>query len=287
MSAVEGGPASGGLPPNKVIAIGVIGGLAGIYLTMLNQTMNTTIFSVMGGIGAIFAVVWGADAVRRVCSYGLGTGVPSIGMVALGMGIVAAIFGLVIPEYLINSGIVPTSMDWILYLGPVISFIVAALIGLVIGVMSNKILNMNIPIMEKSMIEIAGAGSLVMMGLSASIAGSFAFNEAILPSVVGTGYIALVFIGGAMTILHPFNANLGPDESQYRTLYVAVEKAAIIMVIAGFASLTAIDTVSAALTMLVGLLIFLVYFNKFMKSVHREAYKVVGTGLLPSAEELE
>ncbi len=279
MSAVEGGPASGGLPPNTIIAIGVIGGLAGIYLTMLNQTFNTTIFSVMGGIGSIFAVVWGADAVRRVCSYGLGTGVPSIGMVALGMGVVAAIFGLIIPE----TGILPIPT----ILGPVISFIVAALIGLVIGVMSNKILKMNIPIMERSMIEIAGAGSLVLMGLSASIAGSFAFNDAILPGVVSTGYIAIVFIGGAMTILHPFNANLGPDESQYRTLYVAVEKAALIMVIAGFASLTVIDAVSAAVTMLVGLLIFLVYFNKFMKSVHREAYKVVGTGLLPSAEELE
>ena len=278
MSAVEGGPASGGLPPNKVIAIGVIGGLAGIYLTMLNQTFNTTIFSVMGGIGSIFAVVWGADAVRRVCSYGLGTGVPSIGMVALGMGVVAAIFGLILPE----TGILPIPA----ILGPVISFIVAALIGLVIGSMSNKILKMNIPIMEKSMIEIAGAGCLVMMGLSASIAGSFAFNDAILPGVVSTGYIAIVFIGGAMTILHPFNANLGPDESQYRTLYVAVEKAALTMVIAGFASLTVIDTVSAAVTMLVGLLIFLVYFNKFMKSVHREAYKVVGTGLLPTAEEL-
>ncbi|MCD4816260.1 MAG: tetrahydromethanopterin S-methyltransferase subunit C, partial [Methanosarcinales archaeon] len=202
MSAVEGGPASGGLPPNTIIAIGVIGGLAGIYLTMLNQTFNTQIFSVMGGIGSIFAVVWGADAVRRVCSYGLGTGVPSIGMVALGMGVVAAIFGLIIPE----TGILPIPA----ILGPVISFIVAALIGLVIGVMSNKILKMNIPIMEKSMIEIAGAGSLVLMGLSASIAGSFAFNDAILPGVVSTGYIAIVFIGGAMTILHPFNANLGP-----------------------------------------------------------------------------
>lgn len=279
MSAVEGGPAGGGLPPNKVIAIGVIGGLAGIYLTMLNQTMNTTIFSVMGGIGSILAVVWGADAVRRVCSYGLGTGVPSIGMLALGMGIVAAIFGLVIPE----TGLLPIPA----ILGPLISFIVAALIGLVIGVMSNKILNMNIPIMEKSMVEIAGAGSLVMIGLSTSIAGSFAFKEAILPGVVEPGYIAIVFIGGAMTILHPFNANLGPDESQPRTLYVAVEKSALIMVIAGLASITVIDAVSAALTIVIGLLIFVVYFNKFIKSVHHDAFKVVGTGLLPSAEELE
>ena len=279
MSVAAGGPAGGGLPANTIIALGVVGGLAGIYLTMLNQFMDTTIFSVLGGIGSIFAVVWGADAVRRVCSYGLGTGVPSIGMLALGMGIVAAIFGLILPETGI-LGIPPI-------LGPVISFIVAALIGLVIGVMSNKILSMNIPIMEKSMVEITGAGSLVMIGLSTTIAGSFAFNDAILPSVVQPGYIAIVFIGGAMTILHPFNANLGPDETQYRTLYVAIEKAALIMVISGLASLTAIGMVSAAITIVVGLIIFVVYFKKFIQSVHHDAYKVVGTGLLPSAEELE
>src|SRR5665809_20410 len=98
MSTAAGGPASGGISPNNIIVLGVVGGLAGIYLTMLNQTLDTTIFSFLGGIGAIFAAVWGADAVRRVCSYGLGTGVPSIGMLALGMGIVAAMFGLALPE---------------------------------------------------------------------------------------------------------------------------------------------------------------------------------------------
>jgi len=103
MSTAAGGPAGGVLNPNQVIILGAVGGLAGIYLTMLNQAMDTTIFSFLGGIGAIFAAVWGADAVRRVCSYGLGTGVPSIGMVALGMGVVATMFGLTLPEVLRNS----------------------------------------------------------------------------------------------------------------------------------------------------------------------------------------
>ena len=52
------------------------------------------LFSFFGALGAICATIWGADAVRRVASYGLGTGVPSIGLLALGMGIVAALFGL-------------------------------------------------------------------------------------------------------------------------------------------------------------------------------------------------
>lgn len=279
MSTAAGGPASGGISPNNVIVLGAVGGLAGIYLTLLNQNLDTTIFSFMAGIGAILAAVWGADAVRRVCSYGLGTGVPSIGMLALGMGIVAAMFGLSLPE----SGLIALPAAS----GPIISFITASIIGLIIGLMANKILKMNIPIMEKSMVEIAGAGCLVMIGLSVVIAGDFRFDEGIVPGVITTGYIALVFIGGAMAILHPFNACLGPDETQYRTLHVAVEKGSLMMVLAGVASLTVIDAVSSALTIVVGLIIFVVYFKKFMADTHHDAYLVTGTGLLPTEEELE
>ncbi|MCL7413282.1 MAG: tetrahydromethanopterin S-methyltransferase subunit C [ANME-2 cluster archaeon] len=279
MSTAAGGHAGGVLNPNQVITLGAVGGLAGIYLTMLNQAMDTTIFSFLGGIGAILAAVWGADAVRRVCSYGLGTGVPSIGMMALGMGIVASMFGLSLPE--VEPGIPVVA-------GPIIAFGVAAIIGLIIGIMSNKILKMNIPIMEKSMVEIAGSGALVMIGLSAAIAGSYDFG-AIMPAVVETGFIALVFIGGAMTILHPFNACLGPDEKQDRTLMVGIEKGALIMAIAGFASLAvdSMDVISGALTVIVSLVIWIVAFRKFMRYVHRDAHLVTGTGLLPTEEELE
>jgi tetrahydromethanopterin S-methyltransferase subunit C len=282
MSAVGSGAAGGGISANNTVILGIVGGLAGIYLTLLNDITNTTYFAFFGGIGAVFAAVWGADAVRRVCSYGLGTGVPSIGMVALGMGIVAAIFGLALPS-VIGIPVV---------LGPIIAIIVSAIIGVIMGIMANRILKMNIPIMERCMVEIAGAGCLVMISLCVAIAGTLVFNSDIIPitiltGVIKTGFIALIFIGGAMIILHPYNACLGPDETQYRTLYVAVEKAGLIMALAGIASLTVLDTISAALTVVIGLSIWIVYFKKFFEAVHHDAHKVVGTGLLPTEEELQ
>ena len=80
-------------PPNTMLTLGVVGGLAGIYLAYFFAPINHT-FVFFGALGAICASVWGADVVRRVASYGLGTGVPSIGMLALGMGIIATLFGL-------------------------------------------------------------------------------------------------------------------------------------------------------------------------------------------------
>ncbi|MCQ1534663.1 tetrahydromethanopterin S-methyltransferase subunit C [Methanosarcina sp. KYL-1] len=264
-----GGEAKGGYPPNTIIGIGAAGGLLGIYLAHFLSGINPA-FSFLGGIGAICAIVWGADAVRRVASYGLGTGVPSIGMIALGMGIVAALFGLSV------GGIA----------GPIVSFIAAAVIGAIIGVLANKVIGMGIPIMERAMVEIAGAGTLAIIGLSTVIAGSFEYG-AVIENVVSTGFIAMIFIIGGMGILHPFNANLGPDEKQDRTLSVAVEKASLAMIISGIASSINEGMGAAIVTVLVGLAIWYMAFNKYYGFVKRDAHAVVGTGLLPSAEELE
>ena len=261
-----GGESKGGYSPQSIMALGIVGGLVGIYLGHFAPPA----YSFFGGIGAICATVWGADAVRRVASYGLGTGVPSIGMLALGMGIIAALFGLSV------GGIA----------GPIVAFIVAAIIGAVIGALSNKVIGMGIPIMEQAMVEIAGAGTLVIIGLSVVIAGSFNF-AAVIENVVANGYIALIFIIGGMGILHPFNASLGPDEKQDRTLMLAVEKGAIALVIAGFASSLHSGLMAASLNMLVGLVIWYVAFSKHYAMIKRDAYAVVGSGLLPSAEELQ
>ncbi len=96
MSGGGSGAAKLKYPPQTTIGLGIVGGLVGIYLGALISPL----FSFFGGIGAICAAIWGADAVRRVASYGLGTGVPSIGLLALGMGVVAALFGLSIGGYL-------------------------------------------------------------------------------------------------------------------------------------------------------------------------------------------
>jgi tetrahydromethanopterin S-methyltransferase subunit C len=140
--------------------------------------------------------------------------------------------------------------------------------------------------MEQAMVEIAGAGTLAIIGLSVVIAGEFTYS-AVIENVVANGYIALIFIIGGMGILHPFNASLGPDEKQDRTLTLAVEKAAIALVITGFASSLHEGLMAAGLNILVGLVIWAFAFMKYYELVKRDAFSVVGTGLLPSAEELQ
>src|SRR5512143_2161566 len=93
MSAGGSGESKTKYPPQTVMGLGVVGGLIGVYAGGL-LAPSIPALSFIGGLGAICAAIWGADAVRRVASYGLGTGVPSIGLLALGMGIVAALFGL-------------------------------------------------------------------------------------------------------------------------------------------------------------------------------------------------
>jgi tetrahydromethanopterin S-methyltransferase subunit C len=261
----EGAPEA--IPQNKLIAFGAAGGLIAIYLSYFMVQFAGPAFSFIGALGAICAIVWGASAVRRVASYGLGTGVPSIGMLALGMGVVAAIFGLAI------GGIA----------GPVVAFITAMIIGLVIGALTNRIIGLGIPIMEQSTTEIAGAGTLAIIGLSTTMTGTFMF-DVVLTEIIATGYIALIFIIAGVAILHPFNANLGPDEKQDRTLSTGFEKGAIAMIMAGIVSVVSTGA-SAAPTIVIGLAIWYVSFSQFKKYVVRDAYDVVGTGLLPKEEE--
>ena len=84
------GAAAGAVSSTMLLALGIVGGLICIYLGGFLGDFG----SVVAGIGAVLAVVWGADAIRRVASYGLGTGVPSIGYMSLSVGVISALAGL-------------------------------------------------------------------------------------------------------------------------------------------------------------------------------------------------
>ncbi|KAF5416508.1 MAG: tetrahydromethanopterin S-methyltransferase subunit C [Candidatus Methanogaster sp.] len=252
---------------NQIDAKGIVVGLAGIYIAGMS---GIPYLAFLAGIGALFATKMGADAVRRVCSYGIGTGVPSIGMLALGMGIISAMFGLALGE-----------MYNVVFIGPIIGLVLALVIGFVVGSLANKIIKLNIPVMERCLTEIAGAGVLVLTGFSVMIAGSMDF-VVISEKVITTGYIAPVFILGALGILHPFNASLGPDETQDRTLVHAYSCGAITMVISGVCSIAVIDPIAGIISIVIGLAIWYVTFVGFVKLVKRDAGDgYVGTGLLP------
>ena len=268
------------IPPNTLMAFGIIGGLLGIYLTYILplagnaaggpvKGLLTTIAPAAGALGGICAVVWGAEAVRRVAKYGLGTGVPSIGQIALGMGIIAAMFGLSIVKEMTLAG-------------PIVALVAASVIGLIIGWFAQNVIKMKIPVMIRCMTEIAAAGCIVIIGFSAAAAGSFEFGS-LIKLVFDNGIILVVFWVGAMAMLHPFNACLGPDEKQKRLLYLAFSTGAITMAVTGIAGIMTLGN-AGIFTLLVGVIIWLIFYKKFWDEVYKDAASVVGTGLIPKTE---
>ncbi|MEL6037248.1 MAG: tetrahydromethanopterin S-methyltransferase subunit C [Methanothrix soehngenii] len=268
------GGSAGGAPsayePKKLRMYGLVGSIVGIYLgSILNSALNTEVFSFIGAVAAIFAVVMGANSVRRVCAYGIGTGVPSIGMLALGMGIIAVMFGLSVAETL-GFGM----------LGPIITLIYAGVFGYIIGVIANKVIKFNIPVMEEGNADLSMAGALAILGWSFAISGTLGYED-IVNDVLMTGYIAIIFIAGGLAILHPFNANLGPDEKQDRTLVNAIMVGGLAMTATGIGALLTQGLGAGLLQIIIGFAIWYYFFKMYYKLVKRDASAVVGTGLLP------
>jgi len=270
-----GGGVSGALSaidPKKLRIYGLVGSVVGIYLgSILNSALDTNLFSFIGALAAIFAVVMGANSVRRVCAYGIGTGVPSIGMLALGMGVIAVMFGLSLAETL---GFV--------MLGPIITLVYAGVFGYIIGVIANKVIKFNIPVMEEGNADLSMAGAMALLGWSFAISGTLGY-DAILNTVLNTGYIAIIFIAGGLAILHPFNANLGPDERQDRTLVNSIMCSGIAMIVTGIAALLTQGFAAGLLQLVIGFAIWYYFFKMYYRLVKRDASAVVGTGLLPPA----
>jgi tetrahydromethanopterin S-methyltransferase subunit C len=258
------------IDPKQLRIYGLVGSVVGIYLgALLNGMFNTDVFSFVGAIAALFGVVMGANAVRRVCAYGIGTGVPSIGMLSLGMGVVAVLFGLSIAEQL-NYG----------YLGVIIILVYSLIFGYIIGSIANKVMGFNIPIMEEGLTDLSGAGSMAILGWCFAISGSLSY-DLIVKDVFNTGFLAIIFICGGLAILHPFNANLGPDEKQDRTLVDGVMVGGMSMIATGICALLTQGLLGGLLQIVVGFVIWYYFYVWYFRLAKRDAAAVVGTGLLP------
>jgi tetrahydromethanopterin S-methyltransferase subunit C len=258
------------IEPKQLRIYGLAGSVVGIYLAyVLNMATGTNLFSFVGAIASLFAVVLGANAVRRVCAYGIGTGVPSIGMLSLGMGVVAVLFGLNIAEQL-GVGI----------LGVIIALVYSLIFGYVVGTIANKVMKFNIPIMEEGLTDLSGAGTMAILGWCFAISGSLAYTD-IVKDVFNTGFLAIIFICGGLAILHPFNANLGPDEKQDRTLVNGVMVGGLSMIATGVCSILTLGLPAGMVQIVVGFAIWYYFYVWFFRLAKRDASAVVGTGLLP------
>lgn len=269
MSAGGSGEATGSISSVHLLILGIVGGLIGIYIAPYSALFGSAI----AGLGGVCAIVWGADAIRRVASYGLGTGVPSIGYMSLSIGIVGALAGIGIGY----------SFPQLEIAGPIIGLIFAMIIGLIVAVVAKKIVGMKIPILERCTMEIAGAAALSVLGFSVAITGTYDI-EAVLEHVVGTGFIAVFFIMNTMAIQHPYNACLGPNEDQVRTLKCAASTAFLAMIITGILSVIT-GGVSWFIVLIIGLIGWVISFRAFVNASYGAAASVKWSGLWPKLEE--
>jgi len=260
---------AGGVPHNQILIYGLVGSIILIYLTYLNEVTNTEYFAFFGGLACVAALVWGADTIKHLCSYGLGTGVPSAGMIALGSGVIAALLGT-------TTGV----------FAPIVAIIVAAIIGAVCGLLANHVVRMDIPVMVISLIELAIVGAISVLGLIAMVGGTFNFMDLItgtvvvlgfaMPSyeasVVGGSIIALIFMLAAIAIQHAFNACLGPDEKQDRTLMLAAECGFLSMIPIAVISFAFIAFIPALISLLVSLIGWFYTYMRYIELSKRDAY---------------
>lgn len=178
-------------------------------------------------------------------------------MLALGMGIIAVMFGLSVAETL-GFGM----------LGPIITLIYAGVFGYIIGVIANKVIKFNIPVMEEGNADLSMAGALAILGWSFAISGTLGYED-IVTDVLMTGYIAIIFIAGGLAILHPFNANLGPDEKQDRTLVNAIMVGGLAMTATGIGALLTQGLSEGLLQIVIGFAIWYYFFKMYYKLVKR------------------
>ena len=261
---------------NNMLIIGIVGSLIFISLSSVSSTFGP----LFAAIGAVCAILWGSNAISRVASYGLGTGVPSIGYMSLGGGVVSSLAGLVIASKFLSK---PLGAGTAQYVGPVISLVIGLIIGLVIAILAKKLIGMKIPVMLRCTAELGGAAALSLIGFSVAIAGSLNLNN-IFNTVVLTGIIGLLFILNTMAIQHPYNACLGPNEDPVRTFKCACSTAFLSMTIVGVCAILNLHFVALPI-IIVGLICWVISFRSFIQASYDAASEVKWSGLWPEVEQ--
>ncbi len=257
------------IPHNTLLIVGIVGSLVCIYLTYLNTLTGLQVFSFFGGVGAVIALIWGTSTIKRLCSYGIGTGVPSAGMIAFGAGIIAMLVGT-------KFGIA----------APIAALIIALIAGAVIGFLADSVLNMKIPVMVQSLAELSIIGALVIMGFTAMATGDFTFGvlvtgevaifglmtiPAAQASFIGGGVTAVAFMLGAIAIQHPFNAELGPSNTQDRTLMLAAQCGFLSMIMMAVISFAFLAIGAALLGLLISVIGWGYTYAQFIELSKRDA----------------
>ena len=260
----------GGIPHDKIMVAGLLAALVCLYLGAgLNTYFGVYSLSFFGGLAAVAAIVWGSNTIKTLCSYGIGTGVPSVGMISLGSGVIAML--------------IATRFPW--YWAPIVLVIVAVIIGGIIGYIANDVIMMKIPVMRRSMTEVAVVGGLMLMGLALMTTGTYQLiglsstkttllgltTSSYAGSFIGASVIAVAFILGAIAVQHPFNACLGPSWTQDRMLMLAAECGFLTMIPVALMSVAFISTPAVIISLVVSVVGWFYTYTQYLALSKRDA----------------
>jgi len=183
-------------------------------------------------------------------------------------------------------------------LAPIVALVLAAVIGLILGYVSNNILNMKIPAMVQALTEMAVVGALTVMGFAAMISGGFTFTglttstatflgfpiTSYANSFLGGGLIAVAFLLGAIAIQHPFNACLGPGWKQDRMLMLTAECGFLSMIVAAVMSFALISAGSALISLIIAIIGWLYTYGQYFEMSKRDAAAWLDSKPIPETE---
>ena len=272
---------AGAIPHTNIMVAGIVASLVCLYLSYLNVVTNTQMFSFFGGLAVVAALIWGSHTIKVLCSYGIGTGVPSAGMIAFGSGVIAMLLAS-------KFGIA----------APIVALVLAAVIGLIIGYLSNDVLNMKIPAMIQSLTELAVVGAFTLMGFAVLMTGGFTFASLTSGSVtilglslpsfqatfIGGCLIAVAFMLGAIAVQHPFNATLGPNWMQDRMLMLSAECGFLSMIVGAIMSFALITTGSALISLVIALVGWAYTYMQYIGLSKRDAASWLDVKPIPDVE---
>ena len=260
---------AGGVPHNTVMLIGAVIALVSLYIGIAgNYLLGVDFFAVFGGIAVIGALVWGNSTIKKLCSYGIGTGVPSAGMLAFGAGTAA---------FIAASAIVANVCIWLV---PVLVIVLALILGLIFGWIANSVENMKIPVMTRSIAELSIVGAIALGGFALLATGGidfFAIASAgilgldVAGSFIGAGIIAVGFMLGALALQHPFNACLGPGEKQDRTNMLTLECGFLSMIVMAVISFVFVSAIAGWISLIVAVIGWAITFGKYVALSKRDA----------------
>ena len=233
------------LIPHQIITlVSLAGGLICIYASNISSIGG--IFSI---IATILGVVYGTNTLRHVGKYSLGTGVPSIVYMLTACGLISSIVGISLSLFVDQS-----------MLFPIISVVIAGLIGLSISLICKYVFNIQVEILSSD-------------------------ANMIYHYVIENGLIILFMIITVMAIQNPYNSCMGPNEDQYRTLSLAIANAFLMLMV-----ISIISVVSNGywyVYLVISLIGWIISIRKYFQYTKQQAASVRWYGLWPKNDEEE